>query len=57
MKYSIVHLQRFTSNVSSYDEMRIMAEEDLRFAYTAAQPCSCSAAHRGHRLGDDDDVL
>lgn len=34
MKYSAVHLQRLTSNVPSYDDMPIMAEEDLRFAYT-----------------------
>lgn len=58
MKYSVVNIQRFTSNVPSYNDMPIMAEEDLRFAYTVAQSCWCSAAHRGRRLGDnDDDVL
>lgn len=57
LRHSAVHLQRFTSNVPSYGDVPIMAEEDLRFAYTAARPCSCSAAHRGRRLGDDGDVL
>lgn len=47
MKHYVGHLQRFTSNLPLYDDMSIMAEGDLRFAHTAAQPCSCSAAHRG----------